>query len=116
MANKKLNKDNGDCLCSKFEEAFSILGKKWNGVIIESLLIGNSLRFGEIANKIDGCSDRILTARLKELRECDIVVRKTSDESSLIKYELTEKGKDLQPIMNSVHVWADKWCDGNKED
>lgn len=111
---KKIDKENGDCLCSRFEEAFFILGKKWNGVIIEALLIGDSLRFGEIANKIDGCSDRILTARLKELRDCDIVSRKTFDESSLIKYELTEKGRDLQPIMKSVHVWADKWCDGNK--
>ncbi|WP_429970983.1 winged helix-turn-helix transcriptional regulator [Fructilactobacillus sp. Tb1] len=114
MANKKIIKDDGECLCSKFEEAFSILGKKWNGVIIESLLIGGSLRFGEIANKIDGCSDRVLTARLKELREWDIIARKTSDESSLIKYELTEKGKDLQPIMTAVHGWADKWCDGDK--
>ncbi|WP_413627238.1 helix-turn-helix domain-containing protein [Fructilactobacillus vespulae] len=115
VQNDSNKKGESDCLCSKFEEAFQILGKKWNGVIIESLLMGESLRFGEIATKIDGCSDRVLTARLKELRDWGIVVRKTSPDSALIKYELTEKGADLQPIMESIHTWADKWCEGNNK-
>lgn len=115
MMKRQTSKDDEtECLCSKFQEAFCILGKKWNGMIIESLLIGDSLRFGEIAKKIETCSDRVLTARLKELQKLKIVVRKTSPDSTLIKYELTEKGRGLAPIMTDVHKWADKWCDGDK--
>ncbi|EKK20698.1 winged helix-turn-helix transcriptional regulator [Fructilactobacillus florum] len=111
----KTASDNGEFLCTRFQEAFQMLGKKWNGMIIEALLIGDSLRFCEISEKIENCSDRVLTARLKELRELDLIVRKTFQDSSLIKYELTEKGRDLAPIMSEVHGWADKWCDGDEE-
>ena len=37
-------------LCPKFERTFSILGKKWNGLIIESLLAQGALRFKDIAS------------------------------------------------------------------
>ena len=29
-----------------------------------------------------------------------------------VEYELTEKGRDLEPMMNEVQRWANKWYDG----
>ncbi|MEJ6400524.1 winged helix-turn-helix transcriptional regulator [Nicoliella lavandulae] len=98
-------------LCPKFQKTFSILGKKWNGLIIETLLNEGPLRFKNISNTIAKCSDRVLVERLKELEVDGIVARKTFPDSSLIQYQLTEKGQALKPIMDSVHGWADKWFD-----
>ncbi|MCF6515133.1 transcriptional regulator [Lactobacillus sp. S2-2] len=97
-------------LCPNFQEAFKILGKKWNGLIIESLLLKGPLRFRELANEIDECSDRVLAERLKELDQEEIVTRKTFDDSALIIYELSDKGTELKPIMSGLHSWSDKWC------
>ncbi|MHA8138386.1 winged helix-turn-helix transcriptional regulator [Lactobacillaceae bacterium Scapto_B20] len=104
-------------LCPKFQKTFEILGKKWNGLIIETLLNKGPLRFKNISKSIDRCSDRVLVERLKELETDGIVVRNTFEDSSLIQYELTAKGQDLRPIMDSVHNWGDKWFeDENRVD
>ncbi|MBW1605678.1 helix-turn-helix domain-containing protein [Lactobacillus sp. Sy-1] len=96
-------------LCPKFEKTFSILGKKWNGLIIETLLNEGPLRFKNLSKAVNHCSDRVLVERLKELEAEGIIIRNTFPDSSLIQYELTTKGAELAPIMNSVHTWADKW-------
>lgn len=98
-------------LCPKFEWTFSILGKKWNGLIIDVLLNLGPQRFKNIANQVTKCSDRVLVERLKELEASEIVERRTFDDSALIEYALTEKGRDLADVMCSVHSWSEKWCD-----
>ncbi|GKT02540.1 winged helix-turn-helix transcriptional regulator [Furfurilactobacillus sp. WILCCON 0119] len=96
-------------MCPKFEKTFSILGKKWNGLIIESLLAQGDLRFKDIASSIDKCSDRMLVERLKELEEAGIVTRDASENSTLIEYRLTDKGRDMNDMMTTIHEWSDKW-------
>lgn len=98
------------CLCPRFEKTFAILGKKWNGMIIEVLLHEETQRFKDLANHVEKCSDRVLCERLKELEQDEIVKRTTYDGESRIEYSLTEKGRDLAPVMKAVHAWADKWC------
>lgn len=100
-----------DCkLCPKFTQTFMMFGKKWNGLIIEVLLEEPTLRFKDIANAITKCSDRVLCERLKELEDEQIVVRNTYPDSSRVDYALTERGRELAPVMKAVHDWSDKWC------
>ncbi|MEY8441273.1 helix-turn-helix domain-containing protein [Lactobacillaceae bacterium 24-114] len=103
-------KTDGSCeLCPKFMHTFSILGKKWNGLIIEALLVKNTMRFKDLAASIDGCSDRVLCERLKELEDEGIVSRNTYEGESRIDYSLTERGLELREVMTTVHKWSDKW-------
>jgi DNA-binding HxlR family transcriptional regulator len=96
-------------LCPKFEAAFELLGKRWTGLIIETLLSGPK-RFREIADIIPNISDRMLTERFKELEQAEIVTRHVYPETPVrIEYELTEKGKGLQEAMDSVRKWAEEW-------
>ncbi|CZQ87746.1 Hypothetical protein Tpal_938 [Trichococcus palustris] len=97
------------CICPKFEKTFSILGKKWTGLIIEVLIDGDK-RFKEMAEQIPNVSDRVLVERLKELEEEGIVIR-TENPAAAIKvmYGLSEKGKDLNTVMVEVQSWSDKW-------
>lgn len=96
-------------LCPKFEKTFAFLGKKWNGLIIDVLLKEERLRFREIARLIPKCSDRILVERLRELEEANIIIRKDYPNCSLIEYSLSEQGRELQPIMELIHNWSEKW-------
>ncbi len=96
-------------LCPKFEDAFELLGKRWTGLIIRTLLNGQK-RFSDISSSIPNMSARMLTERFKELEKNGIVLRTVYPETPVrIEYELTEKGKDLAKVMDEIQVWAEKW-------
>ena len=96
-------------LCPKFEQAFQLLGKRWNGVIIR-VLASSPKRFSEITEPIPQISNKILTERLKELEEQGIVIREVFPETPVrIEYRLTDKGHSLTPILDEVQKWADEW-------
>lgn len=97
-------------LCPKFEKTFSILGKKWNGLIIDVLLESGPQRFVEMAAKIPDVSDRVLTERLRELEAEKIVARIYScEDTNRLVYTLTEKGQDLNHSLRSLQKWSEKW-------
>lgn len=96
-------------LCPKFQQAFAILGKKWNGLIIQVLLDGPH-RFCEITEKIPEVSDRVLVERLKELEAVGIVTKNLDKACQLnCGYMLTEKGYDLKQALTYIQQWADHW-------
>src|SRR5690242_894677 len=96
-------------MCPKFENAFGLLGKRWTGLIIR-VLLGGGKRFREISEMIPGMSDRMLTERFKELEAYGIVVRNVYPETPVrIEYQLTDKGRALEPVMDGLQRWADAW-------
>jgi len=97
-------------MCPKFENAFELLGKRWTGLIIRTLMSGQK-RFSDIADVIPNMSARMLTERLKELESEGIVVRKVYPEIPVrIEYELTEKGQELRSVMDEIQKWATACC------
>ena len=96
-------------MCPRFENAFELLGKRWTGLIIRTLLSGRK-RFSDIEESIPNMSARMLTERFKELEKEGIILRKVYPETPVrIEYELTEKGRDLQSAMDEIQKWAEKW-------
>ncbi|WP_230098306.1 winged helix-turn-helix transcriptional regulator [Periweissella ghanensis] len=95
-------------LCPKFMKTFEILGRKWNGLIIEVLLSNGPSRFKDLTGAVCTCSDRVLVERLKELEEEGLVERRTYVDSALIEYALTERGEAMRPLMDEIHRWADQ--------
>lgn len=96
-------------LCPKMEKALSVLGKKWNGLIVLSLLDGPK-KFSEMEQYINGISARMLTERLKELEVEEIVIKNVYPTTPVkIEYELTQKGVALSKTYQSIGEWAEKW-------
>ncbi|TCT12886.1 HxlR family transcriptional regulator [Natranaerovirga pectinivora] len=96
-------------LCPKFERAFQLLGKRWSGLIIRTLLDGKK-RFSDILQAIPNMSPRMLTERLKELENEELIIRTVYPEVPIrVEYELTEKGKNLKASMDAIQEWAEKW-------
>jgi DNA-binding HxlR family transcriptional regulator len=93
-----------------------LLGKRWIGLILYTLISSQDpKRFSEISNQIP-ISGRLLTERLKELEEEGIVARHVyPDVPVRVEYSLTEKGRAMGPIIQSVQDWAGVWC-GSKKD
>lgn len=96
-------------LCPKFETAFELLGKRWTGLIIRTMLSGKH-RFCEIQDMIPQISDRMLVERLKELEAAGVVKRTVYPEMPVrIEYDLTPMGRALEPVMDQVQEWANVW-------
>jgi DNA-binding HxlR family transcriptional regulator len=95
-------------ICPKFEKATKLLSKKWSSLIIYQLLHGSN-RFNDLQKEIK-VSAKVLSERLKELEEENIVKRTVYNETPVrIEYDLTEKGKSLEPILDALSKWSDKW-------
>lgn len=96
-------------MCAKFEKAFELLGKKWSGLIINVLLSGPK-RFKDFTEIIPGISDRILAERFRELEAAGIIIRHVYPDIPVrIEYELTPKGRSLEPVMLEIQHWGDQW-------
>lgn len=98
-----------ESLCPKMEATLKLLGKKWVGLILYSMLTGPR-KFSDIEKYIPGISARMLTERLKELNDEDIIVKHVTHDSHVrISYELTQKGVELSHTFEAMNHWAQKW-------
>jgi DNA-binding HxlR family transcriptional regulator len=96
--------------CPAFQGAVELIGKRWSGAIVRSMLAG-SVRFSDILGQIPGLSDRLLSERLRELEGAGIVERHVYAELPVrIEYTLTEKGRELREIVLTIGNWADRWA------
>ena len=96
-------------ICPKFHRAVELIGRRWTGAILSSMLSGTS-RFTDIVNSVPGLSDRLLSERLKELECQGIVERKVYAETPVrIEYSMTEKGLALTGVITSIADWAESW-------
>lgn len=96
-------------LCPKFCDTFSLLSKRWVGLIWEVLLAGPR-RFGEVHDSIPQISDRMLAERLRDLEAAGIVTRTVVASVPVqVTYALTAKGEAFRPVLHAIHAWADEW-------
>ena len=96
--------------CPAYTRAIEIIGRRWTGAIVRSLLSG-STRFSQILADIPGLSDRLLSQRLKELESEGIVERCVTPTTPVrVDYRLTEKGRALGGVVHEVVRWADSWA------
>jgi DNA-binding HxlR family transcriptional regulator len=88
--------------------ALHVLGEKWALLAVRELFYGNR-RFDLIARNTGAPRDR-LTARLRSLEEAGVVERRAySERPPRYEYHLTEAGRDLMPLIQSLLAWGDKW-------
>jgi len=88
---------------------FALLGKRWNGQIIDLLLQGPA-RFGQLVAALPGLSHRVLTERLTELQEARLVTRAGQT------YTLTPHGEGLRPAMDALATWVETASAGDPAD
>lgn len=95
--------------CPRFHHAVELIGRRWSGAIIRTMLPGPQC-FNEMLSAVPGMSDRLLTERLREL-EAEGLVRRTVLEGPPVRvsYSLTEAGKSLEPVIQSLGEWAHRW-------
>src|SRR5574344_1028233 len=85
----------------------NIIGGKWKWLILYRLAEHECLRYGEIKRTMPSITHKVLTQQLKEMESDEIINRKEYYQiPPKVEYSLTEKGKTLIPILNSMKTWG----------
>lgn len=90
--------------------SLGVLGKKWTMLIIRDIGFLKINRFNRILDSIPGLTPRVLSMRLREL-EKEEIIRSTQikREQTMVLWNLTEKGKDILPILLMLTAFGSKW-------
>lgn len=103
------NTDPPHLICSRFHQAVELIGRRWTGAIIQTLLQGKT-RYALIKAAIPDITDRMLSERLRSLESEELLTRRVVPESPVrVEYELTEKGRSLESSLNEIGAWAERW-------
>ena len=92
------------------EEIWQILGKRWNLRILKILELKTIIRFNELKHSISGISSNVLSERLIELEELEIVRKIFPEEGqSYLGYLLDERCSNLKKILLDLDDWISTW-------
>lgn len=84
-------------------------GDKWSLLIVRDLMFKDKRSYREFLDSDEGIATNILADRLKRLEQHGIVDKQTDpDNRSRVIYSLTDRGKDLMPVMLEITAWSAK--------
>ena len=93
------------------EITMGLIGEKWKVLIIRDLLTGTK-RYNELTRSVVGISAKVLTENLRDLENDGIIFRKVYPVvPPKVEYSLTEKGKELKDVLDSMRLFGEKYKD-----
>jgi DNA-binding HxlR family transcriptional regulator len=96
----------GEEWCSVTSTA-TLIGRKWHPVVVERLLDGGPMGFSELQTAVDGISSKVLSNVLEDLEQKRLIDREIVNEKPFrVRYSLTERGSDLQPVIKAMDEWG----------
>jgi DNA-binding HxlR family transcriptional regulator len=92
--------------CRRFQISVELAGRKWSAAILMAGARG-ARRFSEYRALVDGISDRLLAARLKELEQEGLIGRDVQPTTPVsISYNLTDSGRQLISLLHPLVTWS----------
>lgn len=96
--------------------AMAIIGNKWTALILRDLCSG-AQRFSNLEKSVGSINPRTLSQRLDELEAQGIITKQRFAEvPPRIEYTLTDKGRDLIPVLKQMAAWGEKYYQAKTED
>lgn len=90
------------------EATLEVIGGKWKCVILCHLMRGKK-RTSELKRLMPSITQKMLTQQLRELEEDGVINRVVYNQvPPKVEYELSEYGRGLEGILNSLCTWGEK--------
>jgi DNA-binding HxlR family transcriptional regulator len=90
-------------------QCLEVIGEWWSMLIVRDAFLGVT-RFEEFQRRL-GISRNILRTRLTALVEAGVLVRVPySQHPPRDDYKLTDKGRDLWPVLTTMRQWGDRYA------
>ena len=92
-----------------FSYTLSLISGKYKMIILYCLMEYQPVRFNELQRYLGKISDKTLSQNLKELEKDELIHREVYPQiPPKVEYSLTERGKSLIPILDSMCEWGEK--------
>lgn len=89
------------------KDSMELLTGKWKVHILGTLLYGGSMRFMDLQREIEGIGPKMLSKELQDLEMNQLITRTVLNTKPItVEYALTEFGKTLEPIIDSIAQWG----------
>jgi len=87
--------------------ALDRIGEKWTLLILRDLMLHPSRRFQDFIESLKGCAPNTLSARLSSLEQLGLIERRQYEQHPpRMEYVLTEKGRELRPVLKALRTWG----------
>lgn len=88
------------------ETTLMLISDRWKVLILRDLFTGTK-RFGELKKSLNGISQKVLTANLRDMEQNGLLTRKAYPEvPPRVEYTLTEMGESLRPVIAAMFDWG----------
>ena len=99
-----------DRRCS-LAQSLEVIGEWWTLLIIREAYFGTR-RFSDFQSRL-GIARNVLSERLERLVVNDLLKKEpASPGAKRAHYRLTDKGRDLLPVVVALVQWGDRWVSG----
>ncbi|MEM9386792.1 MAG: helix-turn-helix domain-containing protein [Pseudomonadota bacterium] len=89
------------------DHAIEILGDKWTLLVVRDMVFNHKRSFSQFKAMPEGIATNILTERLARLQRAGVIVRLADPQDGRrTKYELTEHGERMVPLLLELMVWS----------
>jgi len=90
----------------RFAYALDVVGERWALLVVRELLLGPK-RFTDLRAGLPHASSNILSERLRDLEQGGVIQRrKLPPPAASTVYELTEWGRELEPVVTKLGAWG----------
>ncbi|WP_317192789.1 winged helix-turn-helix transcriptional regulator [Sphingobacterium siyangense] len=92
------------------KDTMSLLDGKWKTLIISHLYYIGKMRFMDLKRQVEGVASKTLSKELKDLEINKLITRTQNNTMPVsVDYELTEFGKSLHQIIDTMGEWGIKY-------
>jgi DNA-binding HxlR family transcriptional regulator len=95
--------------------SLEVVGEWWTLLILRDCFLGVR-RFDDFRRRL-GISRNVLSERLDKLVADGILERRPYQDNPVrCEYRLTDKGRDLWPVIVTLRQWGDRWLAGDGQE
>ena len=97
--------------CCPIDNTFRLVGKKFTLHILRNMIMLNQTRFSQFLESVEGINPKTLSVRLHEMEKSGLIKRQVYPDTPIrIEYTITEKGKELKPIIMQMAAFSMRYC------
>lgn len=86
--------------------SLNVIGERWALLIVRDLLLGPK-RFNDLLAGLPGASPNVISQRLRELADDGVIRQRDLGPPARVRlYELTEWGRELEPVLRQLGQWG----------
>ena len=96
--------------------ASEVIAERWTPLILREIVLFGNHHFSDIQRGVGRISQSLLSQRLRTLEEAGVIERCPNRLGRGWEYHPTQAGRELEPVLNELGIWAQHWIELRRED